>query len=307
MPASVVVAAEGLVKRFGPFTAVDGISFEVRQAECYGLLGPNGAGKSSTFRMVCCVSPITEGRLTILGHNARTEQRAIKAQLGVVSQDNNLDPDLTVWENLLVYARYFDLPPVEARARTRESLELFQLLDRRDDEVQFLSGGMKRRLVLARALVSDPKLLVLDEPTTGLDPQARRIIWQTVRRLQARGVTVLLSTHYMEEATTLCDRVAIMDHGHLLAEDTPAALIRSHVGAEVLEVHTDGDVRPHLEQALAAAPAIQRLGDRVLAMGDDLTACRDGVEALGVRFVQRPATLEDVFVRLTGSGLEGAE
>lgn len=299
-----VVQARGLRKQYGSATAVDGISFEVRAGECYGLLGPNGAGKSSTFRMVCCVSPISGGDLRVLGLDARRDQRAIKAQLGVAPQEDNLDPDLSVEENLLVYARYYDLPGKVAKQRADQALELFQLHDRRKAEVQYLSGGMKRRLVLARALMSDPRLLVLDEPTTGLDPQARLIIWQTVRHLQARGVTVLLSTHYMEEAAALCDRIAIMSLGRILAEGPPTELVQRYAGAEVLEVPLDGRSAADVAQAVGGSLVVQSLGDRLLLMGEGVREERPALEAAGLVTIPRAATLEDVFIRLTGAKLD---
>lgn len=303
--ASAVVEARNLRKQFGAAIAVDGISFTVRAGECYGLLGPNGAGKTSTFRMLCCVSPLSGGELTVLGLDVRRDQRAIKAQLGVAPQDNNLDPDLSVEENLLVYARYYDLPSKVARERADRALQLFQLTDRRKAEVQYLSGGMKRRLVLARALVNDPKLLVLDEPTTGLDPQARLIIWQTVRQLQSEGVTVMLSTHYMEEASSLCDRLAIMSLGKILVEGAPSALIAEYAGAEVVEIPLLGRPLSEVERAVPSGMMVQDLGNRAVVMGPGIDDVGAAIQSLGLVAVRRAATLEDVFIRLTGTALGG--
>ncbi|MCI0850350.1 MAG: ATP-binding cassette domain-containing protein, partial [Chloroflexi bacterium] len=229
-----IIHARNLVKRFGDLVAVDAIDLSVREGECFGLLGPNGAGKTSTVRMITCVSPVTAGELTVAGMDVAREPRRIKAILGVVPQDNNLDPDLTVWQNLAVYARYFDIPAEVARPRAEEMIELFQLADRRDEIVDKLSGGMQRRLIIARALINEPRILILDEPTAGLDPQARHLVWQKLRYLRSQGVTLLLTTHYMEEATHLCDRLVIMHLGKILAQGAPADLIERHVGRQVI-------------------------------------------------------------------------
>ena len=299
-----IVEATGLVKRYGSLTAVAGIDFHVVTGECYGLLGPNGAGKSSTFRMLCCVSPVTAGRLTIDGKDVNQAQRPIKELLGVVPQEQNLDPDLSVLQNLLVYARYFDLPSALARQRAEEALELLQLNDRRNDRVDTLSGGMKRRLLIARALLNAPKILILDEPTTGLDPQARHLIWQKLRMLQSGGVTILLSTHYMEEASRLCDRLAILHLGRILAEGQPEELVRQYAGQEVVEV-TLGEISK--EQVLAGTDgielAMQEVGDKLYLFGRGDGAIREHLKGLAVSMTQRPPTLEDVFLRLTGTGL----
>ena len=299
-----IVEATGLVKRYGSLTAVAGIDFHVVTGECYGLLGPNGAGKSSTFRMLCCVSPVTAGRLTIDGKDVNQAQRPIKELLGVVPQEQNLDPDLSVLQNLLVYARYFDLPSALARQRAEEALELLQLNDRRNDRVDTLSGGMKRRLLIARALLNAPKILVLDEPTTGLDPQARHLIWQKLRMLQSGGVTILLSTHYMEEASRLCDRLAILHLGRILAEGQPEELVRQYAGQEVVEV-TLGEISK--EQVLAGTDgielAMQEVGDKLYLFGRGDGAIREHLKGLVGSMTQRPPTLEDVFLRLTGTGL----
>ena len=223
----VLIEGRGLTKHYGDFVAVDGIDFEVVRGECFGFLGPNGAGKTTTIRMICCVSPVTGGVLNVLGMPAGVEARAIKARLGVVPQDDNLDTDLTVIENLLAYARYFDIRRDEALRRADEVLETMALTDKRGEKIDNLSGGLKRRLVVARALISRPELLILDEPTTGLDPQARQLFWQRLRHLKRQGMTMLLTTHYMEEAAQLCDRVLIMDQSRIIARGTPAELIAS--------------------------------------------------------------------------------
>ena len=302
--ATPIVEAKGLVKRFGDFTAVNGIDFTVEAGECYGLLGPNGAGKTSTFRMVCCVSPVTEGVLLVNGKDVGKDARTIKETLGVVPQDSNLDTDLEVLQNLLVYARYFDMPAKVARARAMEVLEFFQLADRASSNVEALSGGMKRRLTIARALLNNPKLLVLDEPTTGLDPQARHLIWQKVRTLKAQGVTVLLSTHYMEEAAQLCDRLSILHEGKILTEGKPAELVQEVAGSQVLEVGMYGDDASRVTDWLDGEERfVQEVGDRLFVFGSELEPFKQRVLAEQLSLTQRPATLEDVFLRLTGSGL----
>lgn len=301
---NVIVEATGLTKHYGDFTAVAGIDFQVQTGECYGLLGPNGAGKTSTFRMVCCVSPISGGSLTVGGKDVVTQARAIKAMLGVVPQDNNLDSDLSVLKNLLVYARYFDLPGRVARERAQEVLELFQLADRANAQVDSLSGGMKRRLLIARALLNTPRVLVLDEPTTGLDPQARHLIWQKLRALKSEGVTVLLSTHYMEEAAQLCDRLAILHAGKILAEGRPQDLVQRYVGSQVVEVGLSEGDRDRVVQWLdGTGDLVEEAGDRLFVYGTELDAFKQRVLQEGLSLTQRPATLEDVFLRLTGMAL----
>ncbi len=306
---SSVVAAAGLVKEYGAFRAVDGIDFAIRPGECFGFLGPNGAGKTTTMRMIQCVSPRTGGDLAVLGMDPRTHARAIKARLGVVPQEDNLDPDLSVLKNLLVYARYFDLPAAIARPRALEVLELFQLLDRRDARPDTLSGGLKRRLVIARALINQPDLLILDEPTTGLDPQARRLVWQKLRQLRAGGVTMILTTHYMEEAKELCDRLVVMDRGRIAGEGTPETLVADIAGNAVLQVRTTPEAAPAVA-ARFRAPGIdpELSGDTVYFYSRDEHALRAIVTALegtpAAETTLRSATLEDVFLRLTGHGLE---
>ncbi len=298
-----MVQAEGLVKAFGKLRAVDGISFAVRRGECFGLLGPNGAGKTTTIRMTYGYSPVTSGRLEVFGLDVGARRREVAARVGVCQQDNNLDPDLTVDENLLVFARYFDLPRAEALRRAGDLLEFVALAHRRTSPVTELSGGMMRRLVLARALINDPELLILDEPTAGLDPQARHQVWEKVEDLRRRGLTVLLTTHYMDEAARLCDRLVILDHGRILVEGAPADLIRSHVGRYVVEVSQPGEGL----RAFVAAEGLKAedLGHRLLVYGEDGDAVfhRIAEEFCTGGCVMRMATLEDVFLKLTGRGL----
>jgi lipooligosaccharide transport system ATP-binding protein len=301
-----IIRARGLLKRFGDLIAVNGIDFSVAEGECFGLLGPNGAGKTSIIRMITCVSPPTAGELHVAGMDVRTEGRRIKSILGIVPQEENLDPDLTVWQNLAVYARYFDIPAAEARQRAEEVLELFQLHDRRSEIVDNLSGGMKRRLIVARALINQPKILALDEPTTGLDPQARHLVWQKLRYLQNEGITMLLTSHNMEEATHLCNRLVVMHLGRILAEGTPSELIEQHVGRQVLELRLDDGRRPAALDVLRQRDGLrlEEVEDVLYVFGpnqawqpilDELAGFGDGVRL-------REATLEDLFLQLTGRG-----
>jgi lipooligosaccharide transport system ATP-binding protein len=299
----VVVEARGLVKAFGGLRAVDGVDFQVRRGECFGLLGPNGAGKTTTIRMTYGYSPVTAGTLTVFGIDVAVDRRAVAQRVGVCQQDNNLDPDLTVEENLAVFARYFDIPRARARQRAGELLRFMALDHRRTSRVPELSGGMMRRLVLARALINDPELLILDEPTTGLDPQARHQVWDKVEELRARGLTVLLTTHYMEEAARLCDRLVILDHGRVLVEGEPAALVREHVGRYVVEVAEPSDaLRAFLTSQRLS---VEDLGHRLLVYGDEGDAVfhRIAEEYCTGGCVMRMAALEDVFLKLTGRGL----
>jgi lipooligosaccharide transport system ATP-binding protein len=304
----VVVDARGLRKRYGATEVVCGVDFQVGARECFGLLGPNGAGKTTTIRMITCFSPMTAGHLAVLGMPViAANHAAIKARLGVAPQEENLDPDLSVEMNLLVYASYFGIPRVEARGRARELLAFAELGEKAGARIDVLSGGMKRRLVLARALINRPELLVLDEPTTGLDPQARHLVWERLRALKRRGVAMLLTTHYMEEAAQLCDRLVVMDRGHIIAEGTPAALIERHVGREVIEVSTGGDPA-HRERILALCRPlggrVEVLGDAVVLHVNGQTDARAALGALaGEELVHRRATLEDVFLTLTGREL----
>jgi lipooligosaccharide transport system ATP-binding protein len=284
---------------------VDGISFAVRDGECFGFLGPNGAGKSTTIKMITCLSPVTEGTLLVDGKDVRCEARAIKSALGVVPQDDSLDPDLPVRQNLEVYARYFGLSKQQSAARIDECLSLFQLQEKAHEKVDDLSGGLKRRLVIARALIHGPRILVLDEPTTGLDPQARHLVWQKLRLLKSQGVTLILTTHYMDEAAHLCDRLVIMHRGKILTEGNPHALIREHAGDHVLELRLGPEERSPLLGELSGVPdvAIEEVEDIVYVFGAGEVAQRIA-EAIGdpsLAFL-RPGNLEDVFLRLTGRG-----
>jgi lipooligosaccharide transport system ATP-binding protein len=313
------VEARGLTKSFGDFVAVDGIDFDVRAGEVFGFLGPNGAGKSSTMRIIGCVSPFTGGTLRVLGRDPATEGPAIRARLGVVPQEDNLDLELSVVDNLIIYGRYFGISKSVLRDRATELLDFVQLTDRGASKVDPLSGGMKRRLTIARALVNEPDLLLLDEPTTGLDPQARHLVWERLWRLKQEGVTQVLTTHYMDEAERLCDRLVIMDGGRIVDEGSPADLVARHVTREVVEVRptgpdpgTDPDLRS--DDALDAVLALVRANgeraevvtDRVLAYTDDGDALVAKLNADGLRpasVLVRRSTLEDVFLILTGRTL----
>jgi len=304
-----VITARGLTKNFGTLRAVRGIDFAIHEGECFGFLGPNGAGKSSTIRMLYGFSPMTAGILKILGMDLRTAARKIKAQIGVVPQDNNLDTDLTLLENLRVYARYFDLPKQDAKARSEELIAFMQLGEKKLSRVDDLSGGMKRRLILARALINSPRILLLDEPTTGLDPQARHLIWQRLRSLKKSGVTMVLTTHYMEEAAQLCDRIAVMDQGKIILTGIPGEMIREHVGAEVMEFRIgeerDDEIREAIEDLSIET---ERFGDTLYLY---LTAEKELFREVTERLIEmnhsgmihRQATLEDLFLKLTGREL----
>jgi lipooligosaccharide transport system ATP-binding protein len=302
-----LLSARGLLKRFKTFTAVDGIDFDVRRGEAFGFLGPNGAGRTSTMRMIGCSSPVTGGELRVMGLDPRTSASAIKARLGVVPQRDNLDTELTVRENLLMYARYFDIPGPIARARTDELLAFVQLAERAHHAVEPLSGGMKRRLTIARALINEPAVVLLDEPTTGLDPQARHLIWDRLYRLKQKGATLLLTTHYMDEAEQLCDRLVIMDKGRIVAEGSPRDLIAAHSTREVLELRLRDDGRDALRGALdGLAERVVDLPDRLQFYTADGERALEKVHGLGVPFdsaLVRRATLEDVFLKLTGHTL----
>ncbi len=303
-----MIYAEGLTKRFGRITAVDGIDVEVARGESFGFLGPNGAGKSSTMRMIGCVSPVTEGKLRILGMDPATDGPRIRARLGVVPQEDQLDLELTVRENLIIYGRYFGLARSVIRQRAEGLLDFVQLSERADDQVEKLSGGMKRRLTIARSLVSEPDLMLLDEPTTGLDPQARHVLWDRLFRLKQQGVTLVLTTHYMDEAEQLCDRLVVMDKGRIAAEGSPLQLIARYSTREVLELRFgpdehDEDMAGKLE---GLAERVEVLPDRLLLYTDDGDASAAGVHRRGlvpVSTLVRRSTLEDVFLRLTGRSL----
>ena len=304
---SPLIVARDLTKHFKNFTAVDGVSFAVHPAESFGFLGPNGAGKTSTMRMIGCVSPVTGGELRVFGMDPRTHASAIKSRLGVVPQQDNLDNEITVRENLLMYARYFDIPRDIAARRADELLEFVQLSERASSEVEPLSGGMKRRLTIARSLINEPEVILLDEPTTGLDPQARHAIWDRLYRLKQRGATLLLTTHYMEEAEQLCDRVVIMDRARIIAEGSPRALIEQYSTREVLELRVPDDIRVRLRGLVdGIAERIEELPDRMQVYTADAEHALDAVREAGVHpesALVRRSTLEDVFLRLTGHGL----
>jgi lipooligosaccharide transport system ATP-binding protein len=304
----VLVRARGLTKRFGDFTAVDGIDFDLIRGEAFGFLGPNGAGKSSTMRMLGCVSPPTVGELTILGGDPVRDGPAIRARLGVVPQEDTLDNELTVRENLLVYGRYFGLPRALIRERTAQLLDFVQLTERADDQVEPLSGGMKRRLTIARSLINEPDILILDEPTTGLDPQARHVVWDRLFRLKQRGVTLILTTHYMDEAEQLCDRLVVMDHAQIVAEGTPRELIARYSTPEVLELRfADADRDQAIEKIKGMSPErMEVTADRLLVYAVDGDAFLAGLHQAGLRPVTelvRRSSLEDVFLYLTGRTL----
>jgi len=302
-----VIAARELVKRYGGFAAVDGISFEVAPGESFGLLGPNGAGKSTTMRMVGAVSTRTSGDLSILGLDPDAHGPEIRSQLGVVPQSDNLDTELRVRENLLVYGRYFGLPRRVVAERADELLAFAQLEDKGKAKVESLSGGMKRRLTIARALINDPRVLLLDEPTTGLDPQARHILWDRLFRLKEQGTTLLLTTHYMDEAEQLCDRLVVVDKGAIMAEGTPADLIRRYSSREVLEVRFGSDRNVEVAERLAGiGDRLEVLPDRILVYSDDGEAELVRITDAGLHPITslvRRSSLEDVFLRLTGRSL----
>ncbi len=302
-----LLQATGLTKTFGDFTAVDGIDFAVARGESFGFLGPNGAGKSSTMKMIGCVSPATGGTLRLFGQDPATHGPQIRARLGVVPQKDTLDEELTVQENLWIYGRYFGLSRSEVRSRATELLDFAQLTDRARSKVEPLSGGMKRRLTIARSLISRPEILLLDEPTTGLDPQARHLLWDRLFRLKRSGVTLVLTTHYMDEAEQLCDRLVVMDHGKIVAQGSPPALIKEYSTREVLELRFDTDDHaPHGDAIAGIGERVEVLPDRLLVYAEDGDAAAAAVHSRGVRPLSalvRRSTLEDVFLHLTGRTL----
>jgi lipooligosaccharide transport system ATP-binding protein len=306
-PESALIHARGLTKRFGSFTAVDAVDFDVAKGESFGFLGPNGAGKTSTMRMIGCVSPISEGELSVLGRDPRTEGPQIRARVGVVPQQDTLDTELTVRENLVIYGRYFGLSREECGRRADELLDFAQLSERAKDQVEPLSGGMKRRLTIARALINEPDLLLLDEPTTGLDPQARHLLWDRLYRLKQRGVTLVLTTHYMDEAEQLCDRLVVMDKAKIVAEGSPRELIERYSTREVTELRFPVGVQESLDGQLdGLAERVELLPDRVLLYADDGEAAVAAAHQRGLRpetVLVRRSSLEDVFLRLTGRSL----
>jgi len=300
----VLIQAEKLTKSFDGLLAVDSIDFQVFKEECFGFLGPNGAGKTTTIKMIHCVLPLTSGELTVAGLSVSERAREIKKMIGVAPQEDNLDPDFTVLHNLLVYARYFDIPQAEAERRAKELLKFVQLEEKRNVIISQLSTGMKRRLILARALINEPQILIMDEPTTGLDPQARHLIWDKIWSLQKQGVTVILTTHYMEEAAQLCNRILIMDNGRIIEEGEPSDLIRKHVGEAVLEVAYDKKVLSFLEKALPDA-RIEVANDRVQVFTNRSRGVfADILNKFSFKSaIIRDANLEDVFLKLAGRRL----
>ncbi len=301
---AIIVEARDLVKEYKGIIAVAGVDFSIEAQECFGFLGPNGAGKTTIMRMVSCVYPLSRGTLRADNKDVMKEARAIKAVIGVVPQENNLDPDLTVLHNLLVYARYFDIPKEVAKGRALELLELFQLLERRESHVDTLSGGMKRRLLIARALLNQPKILILDEPTSGLDPQARHLVWQKLRYLKEQGVTLILSTHNMEEAAHLCDRLVIMDQGLILIQGRPAELVRQYAGQEVVELRIDARGKSQTLSRLQSYDVIvEEIEDTFYIFGKNGEQLPEQFLAHEGNLVRRQANLEDVFLRLTGREL----
>jgi lipooligosaccharide transport system ATP-binding protein len=302
-----LVQARGLTKRFGDFTAVDAIDFDITKGEAFGFLGPNGAGKTSTMKMITTVSPITEGKLTVFGIDPNEDGRSIRQRIGVVPQEDNLDLELTVAENLYIYGRYHDMRKSEINPRIDELLEFAQLTERKNSEVEPLSGGMKRRLTIARALINSPDLIILDEPTTGLDPQARHLLWDRLYRLKQEGATLIITTHYMDEAEQLCDRLVVMDQGKIAAEGSPRELIQLYAPREVVELRFNDGQKDHAVLKMEGlAQRSEVLADRVLLYTDDADTTQHGLHERGIdpqQVLVRRSTLEDVFLRLTGRGL----
>jgi lipooligosaccharide transport system ATP-binding protein len=308
---SVVPLIEGrrLTKRFGGFVAVDAIDFRVERGEAFGFLGPNGAGKTSTMRMIGCVSPVSDGELRVLGMDPAADGTRIRARLGVVPQEDTLDLELTVRDNIVIYGRYFDLARDVISQRADDLLEFVQLSERRNDRVDLLSGGMRRRLTVARALINRPELMLLDEPTTGLDPQARHLVWERLYRLKRRGVTLVLTTHYMDEAEQLCDRLVIMDDARIVAEGSPRELIDRYSTREVVELRfgTDEERQKALPRVASIGQRYEPLADRILVYAADGEAAAERLALDGVKpesVLVRRSTLEDVFLTLTGRSLE---
>jgi lipooligosaccharide transport system ATP-binding protein len=304
-----MVEARALEKRFGDFVAVDRVDFAIEPGESFGFLGPNGAGKTSTMRMIGCVSPRSGGDLQVLGMDPSTDGSRIRARLGVVPQEDNLDTELTVWDNMMIYGRYFDMPRPLIKERAAELLEFVQLADRRESKVDPLSGGMKRRLTIARALINQPEMIILDEPTTGLDPQARHLLWDRLYQLKREGVTLIITTHYMDEAEQLCDRLVIMDEARIVAEGSPRDLISTYVTREVVEVRFPLSVeRDEVAKRVGQfAERVEPLADRVLLYTHDGDGTVASVTSAGFdasAVLVRRASLEDVFLILTGRSLD---
>ncbi len=297
-----VIEAKDLTKRYRDLTAVDSISFSVTRGELFGFLGPNGAGKTTTMKMVQCVSPRTGGKLRVFGDDPETSGRIIRKRIGVVPQETNLDPDLSVFDNLTVYARFFDIGRDDALKRAKNLLEFFELEGKKDTIIEKLSGGMKRRLLLARALMNNPDLLILDEPTIGLDPQGRHHIWEKLLKLRAEGHTIVLTTHYLDEAAKLCDRLVIMDHAKILVEGSPDALVRTFIGMDIVETDKSDQVTRYLDSINISygtgGEMIQVRTDKPRELADRLTE-----QFREIRIITRPGSLEDVFLMLTGRGL----
>jgi len=301
MAEGVAVVATGLRKAYGSRIAVDGIDLTVRRGECFGFLGPNGAGKTTTMRMLSCLSTRDGGNLAVLGMDPDTDARALKGRLGVVPQEINLDLELTVLENMLVYARYFGIRRADATARARELLAFVQLDERESDTVDRLSGGMQRRLQIARALVNEPEMILLDEPTTGLDPQARHLVWDRLRALRAGGTSVIITTHYMDEAERLCDRLVVIDHGRIIREGVPRDLVEAEVGHAAVELRISGGEAVRVAAAMGGRHVIA--GESLVVFGDDAGQLATAARAAGVddmRIAPRLATLEDLFIAATG-------
>jgi lipooligosaccharide transport system ATP-binding protein len=302
MPAAII--AKDLTKKFGEFTAVNGISFEIGEGECFAFLGPNGAGKTTTVQMIHCVSPVSAGAVTVFGETAGLDNRKIKALTGVIPQEITLDTGLTVHENLLVFCRFFDIGSREAAKRVDELLEFVELSAKKKSRIDELSTGMKRRLLVARALLNRPRLIIADEPTTGLDPQARHLIWQRLRLLKSKGTTLILTTQYMEEAEQLCDRLVVMNEGRILKEGSPRRLVEDEIGREVVEIRVAKEEDGRLVALAAGCRGHERAGDTLYFHCDSGHELVKKIVDLGLPDVRnRPATLEDVFLKLTGRSL----
>jgi lipooligosaccharide transport system ATP-binding protein len=302
-----IISAQNLTKVYGNLKAVNAVSFEIQPGTCYGFLGPNGAGKTTVMRMIYCVTPLSSGRLTVNGHSVMENMSAVKRGIGVVTQDDSLDYDLNVINNLLVYARYYDLTREQAFRRAEELIEFFQLEEKRKENVRNLSGGMKRRLQIARALINKPSILILDEPSTGLDPQARHHVWAKCHELIEQGVTLLLTTHYMDEAEQLCDKIAVMDRGHIVTEASPWELIKSEVSPYVVEVRGDENARQQILEAVSGQIDFhEALSDRLLLYTANAIPLHAQIQDMNIQvktLLSRRSSLEDVFLKLTGREL----
>jgi lipooligosaccharide transport system ATP-binding protein len=300
-----IIIAKSLVKKYDGLTAVDSIDFEIADGELFGFLGPNGAGKTTTMKMIYCFVPPSTGLLEVAGYDVIKQPRQIKSLLGVVPQDDSLDPDLTVIGNLITYSRYYEVPRKIATERANSLLDMMSLSEKREVVIDALSGGMKRRLLIARGLINAPKILILDEPTTGLDPQARHLVWSKLRELKDSGITIILTTHYMDEAARLCDRLVMMNNGKILEMGTPEALVKKHIGQEVLEIdYVDDELFVKMKEILADGQAIEHYGDSVYIYTHSASETAARLKNLSLRAVsERKADLEDVFLKLTGRKL----